>query len=256
MSECPSRDSASLAVSPHLFPACAVTRLQSRKFADTVDLSDSFLLSSKPTELSLSVSDNVLERSSDVRTQGQIVVGRTQLSTAQKADSSLSHCIKSAVKCKDELNHVRIGYYWDRDVLMRKWVPVSGDRADLDHAYQIVVPTCYRPVVLELAHDHLMAGHFGVNKTCKRVTKYFYWPGVKACVAKYCRSCNACQVAGKPNQVVRPAPLHPIPVVGEPFERLILDCVGPLPKSKGGHQYILTLMCAATRFPEAVPLVT
>ncbi len=44
--------------------------------------------------------------------------------------------------------------------------------------------------------------------------------------------------------------------MGEPFERLILDCVGPLPKSKSGHQYVLTLMCAATRFPEAVPLRT
>ncbi len=36
--------------------------------------------------------------------------------------------------------------------------------------------------------------------------------------------------------------------MNEPFERLILDCVGPLPK------YILRLMCAATRLPEAVPL--
>lgn len=42
--------------------------------------------------------------------------------------------------------------------------------------------------------------------------------------------------------------------MNEPFERLILDRVGPLPKSKSCHQYILTLMCAATRFPEAVPL--
>lgn len=33
-----------------------------------------------------------------------------------------------------------------------------------------------------------------------------------------------------------------------------MDCVGPLPKTKSGHQYILTLMCAATRYPEAIPL--
>lgn len=50
------------------------------------------------------------------------------------------------------------------------------------------------------------------------------------------------------------APLYPIPVIEEPFERLIVDCVGPLPKSKSGHQYVLTTMCAATRFPEAIPL--
>ena len=44
------------------------------------------------------------------------------------------------------------------------------------------------------------------------------------------------------------------PCDGEPFERLIIDCVGPLPKSKSGHQSLLTLMCATTRYPEAIPL--
>jgi len=32
--------------------------------------------------------------------------------------------------------------------------------------------------------------------------------------------------------------------------------VGPLPKSKRGNQYILTITCASTRFPEAIPLCT
>ncbi len=86
------------------------------------------------------------------------------------------------------------------------------------------------------------------------MAKYFYWPGLRSAVSRYCRSCHTCQLAGKPNQIIRPAPLQPIPVMGEPFERLILDCVGPLPKSKAGYQYILTLMCSTTRFPEAVPL--
>ncbi len=68
---------------------------------------------------------------------------------------------------------------------------------------------------------------------------------MKSSVSQYCRSCHSCQVAGKPNQVVSPAPLKPVPVLNEPFEKLVIDCVGPLPK---------TMMCYATRFPEAVPL--
>ncbi len=51
-----------------------------------------------------------------------------------------------------------------------------------------------------------------------------------------------------------PAPLCPNPAVGEPFERILIDCVGPLPKTKSGSQYILTIMCVATRFPEVIPL--
>lgn len=36
----------------------------------------------------------------------------------------------------------------------------------------------------------------------------------------------------------------------------LVDCVGPLPKTKSGNKYVLTMMCAATRHPEAVPLRT
>ena len=35
---------------------------------------------------------------------------------------------------------------------------------------------------------------------------------------------------------------------------MIIDSVGSLPKTKGGNQYLLTIMCASTRFPEAIPL--
>ena len=36
----------------------------------------------------------------------------------------------------------------------------------------------------------------------------------------------------KPNQPVSRAPRQPVHAVGEPFEQVLVDCVGPLPKSK------------------------
>ena len=77
---------------------------------------------------------------------------------------------------------------------------------------------------------------------------------MKQDVTLFCKTCHTCQMVGKPNQVIPPAPLLPIPVIEEPFSRVIVDCVGPLPKTKSGSEYLLTIMCAATRFPEAVPL--
>lgn len=62
--------------------------------------------------------------------------------------------------------------------------------------------------------------------------------------------CSICQFAGKPNQVVPPAPLKPILAVGVPLERVPGDCVGPWPKTKSGSQFLLTIMCVSTRFPE------
>ena len=34
----------------------------------------------------------------------------------------------------------------------------------------------------------------------------------------------------------------------------MIDCVGPLPKTLSGNQYLLTIMCRFTRYPEAIPL--
>ena len=58
-----------------------------------------------------------------------------------------------------------------------------------------------------------------------------YWPGLKADVSNYCRPCHTCQVVGKPNQSTK-AGLQPVPAFDEPFSRIVIDCVGPLPKTK------------------------
>ena len=73
-------------------------------------------------------------------------------------------------------------------------------------------------------------------------------------VATFCRTCHKCQVSGKPQHFPAKAPLRPIPAVQEPFEHVLIDCVGPLRKSKSGHEYLLTVLCASTRFPAAFPL--
>lgn len=77
---------------------------------------------------------------------------------------------------------------------------------------------------------------------------------VRKDVAEFRRSCHACQMVEKPNQTIPKVPLKPIPAVEEPFTRIIVDCVGPLPKTRSGNQYLLTIMCATSRFPEAIPL--
>ena len=58
--------------------------------------------------------------------------------------------------------------------------------------------------------------------------KHFYWPGVGKDVKHFCRSCNACQIMGKPNQEPKDVLLRPILVAKEPFFYVTVDCVGPL----------------------------
>lgn len=48
------------------------------------------------------------------------------------------------------------------------------------------------------------------------------------------------------------APLQPLPLIDEPWTRVAVDVVGPLPRTKRGH----TLVDFATRYPEAIPVRT
>ena len=237
-------------VSFPLFPVCAITRGQARKFEDLVDLSDSFMGSSDPpsSPSECEMCAPVTELQPDDKPLN-LPVNKQQLIKAQEIDTTLSHCFSlvNTSACKKA-----VSYLVDDGVLMRHWSP--------DYVFthqsvrQIVVTQPLRPQVLSLAHDHSMSGHLGVKKTYQRVLRYYFWPGLKSDVVKFCHSCHTCQISGKPNQVIPAAPLKPIPVIGEPFEHVIVDCVGPLPKTKSGNQYLLTIMCAATRYPEAVPL--
>ncbi|XP_068209304.1 uncharacterized protein [Palaemon carinicauda] len=119
---------------------------------------------------------------------------------------------------------------------------------------QIVVPTKFREAVLSLAHEDSFSGHLGLSKTFCRLSKCFWWPGMKSSVKKFVRTCEVCQVMGKPNQPIPKAPLNPIPSIGEPFAELVIDVVGPLPRTKLGFTHLLTIMDRASRFPEAFPM--
>ena len=138
---------------------------------------------------------------------------------------------------------------------MRKWRPPDISAEDeLAIKYQVVIPKAYRLEILSMAHETPLDGHLGVNKTYQKILNHFYWSSLKTDVAEFFRSCNICQIVGKPNQSIPKAPLQPMPAIEEPFRRIIIDCVGPLPRTRSSNQYLLTIMCASTRFPEAIPL--
>lgn len=145
------------------------------------------------------------------------------------------------------------GFFVQDDVLVHRWC-AQGDDFVGKPVIQIVVPLKFRETVLKASHDDL-AGHMGVRKTYgKIVCQFFFGPWLKRDVSAFIQCCHTCQLTGKPNQKLSPARLCPIQALDQPFDYLIMDCVGPLPPTKSGSQYLLTLMCQATRYPAAFPL--
>ncbi|XP_068236908.1 uncharacterized protein [Palaemon carinicauda] len=118
---------------------------------------------------------------------------------------------------------------------------------------QIVLPLSVRNSVMEIAHDSY-GGHLGIHKTYCKILNCFFWPNMKKDVAESVRTCHVCQISGNPNQVIPKAPLQPILVPDESFSKIIIDNVGPLPKTKKGNKYLLTLICPMAQYPIAIPL--
>ncbi|XP_064090682.1 uncharacterized protein LOC135204397 [Macrobrachium nipponense] len=226
---------------PGIFPVCAITRSM-RKLEASRDSKIDF-------------SKFFLGKFGDGSEQGKVLaVSREKFIKDQENDLELAEIAAKAFSDK-EIENIPVGYYVENGLLMRKF-RASKVAADEEWKvnYQIVVPPNYRPSILHLAHQNPFSGHFGINKTFYKLTKHFYWPGIHSDVKVFCKTCHVCQMIGKPNQKLTKAPLEPIPAMEEPFHRVIVDIVGPLPKSKGGNQYILTIMDRSTRYPEAIPL--
>lgn len=134
-------------------------------------------------------------------------------------------------------------------LLYRQWSPRQGMGELVD---QLILPQVCRKTVLDLAHNIPLAGHMGRDKTLRRVQQRFYWPTLFKDVAEYCRSCPGCQKTNSRGQ--RKMPLVSLPIIQEPFARIAMDIVGPLPRSRKGNRFILVVCDYATRFLEAIPL--
>ena len=139
------------------------------------------------------------------------------------------------------------GFIWKDGLLFKAITTHTSDTAHL-----IVLPMPFRKQVLFLAHERL--GHLGACKVKQLVRQRFAWPGMGQDVLVHCRSCKICQKCSK--SPARKVPMVQREVLSEPFESLAMDIVGPLPKGKGGCRYLLTAICMASKWPEAIPIRT
>ena len=83
-----------------------------------------------------------------------------------------------------------------------------------EHLSTVVLPKRYQRQVIRLAHDIPFAGHFGREKTARRILQRFYWPTLFQDVRLYCKTCKECQLHGGRGGR---APLIPLPIIGKPL---------------------------------------
>ena len=130
-------------------------------------------------------------------------------------------------------------------VLYYLWVePTSQHR-------RLVVPLCEREEVIRMSHDTRIGGHWGRDKTIRRVSQSCYWPTLSRDVGLYVVTCLVCnqQKVRRRNR----AGLQDYQS-GCPGERIHLDFLGPFTPSRTGNKYVLSIVDQFTKWIEVCPL--
>lgn len=95
-------------------------------------------------------------------------------------------------------------------------------------------------VIASYHNDGLGGGHLGVSKTLAKVRAKYYALGLNKAVTKYVQNCRVCAEANTYRHAAQ-APLKPMPQTARPNQRVGMDLVGPLPATKRGNRWILTM---------------
>jgi len=115
-----------------------------------------------------------------------------------------------------------------------------------------VVPASMKSMLLQYYHDSALAGHLGAMKTFQKIATNFWWPRMRAEIFEYVRRCDLCQMA-KPAQDARVG-MHVSNPCSRPMERLFVDFVGPLTRSKRGNSAILVVVDSFSKFVSFFPV--
>lgn len=103
------------------------------------------------------------------------------------------------------------------------------------------------PEILYENHDSPISGHPGFHKTYSRITAKYHWPNMYSDIRDYVLKCESCQKS-KINRKPTKIPMTITTTSDQPFERIALDIVGPLPLTENGNRYILTMQDDLSQF--------
>ena len=119
------------------------------------------------------------------------------------------------------------------------------------------IPISLVPDILFIYHDHPMSGHFGLNRTYKKIRDKFFWIRMYDNIKEYIQSCKECaqfnvQRRKKPGFLQQEAPPEGV------FEIMRIDFWKAPIRSSNGNQYVLVITDRLSKyvFARATPSAT
>lgn len=116
---------------------------------------------------------------------------------------------------------------------------------------RIVLPNKLIEMIFKYFHSEPTSAHLGIKKTLNKVNKYFWSPDLNKIITDKVKSCIQCQRAKQsPNTKLG---LLSSELSTRPWQKIFIDYVGRLPRSKAGNSYLLSVVDAFSKFIFLLP---
>jgi hypothetical protein len=118
----------------------------------------------------------------------------------------------------------------------------------------VCVPRDRELITNILTDAHELLGHFGDQRTCEYIRRWYWWPTMVKDSRTFCQTCVSCQRAKTPNQ--KPAgKLHTLPIPTRPWSSIGMDFIGPFPEVNGVN-YLWVIVCRLSSTVHLIPVHT
>jgi hypothetical protein len=107
-------------------------------------------------------------------------------------------------------------------------------------------------MLLQYFHDTPLAGHLGAQKSFYKVAANFWWLKMRDDIFQYVRKCHLCQRAKQAQNTC--VGLNNAEPPARPMDKVFIDFVGPLTRTKRGNSAILAILDGFSKFVVFYPV--
>ena len=175
------------------------------------------------------------------------------ISTKQKEDAILRALIQQLKSPNSRIIRT-LPRYIKRRYKQNQFKLLNDILVKNDQTNAIFIPATMRTNIIQYFHKNATALHQSPRRIYKLMRSQVFWFGMYADIKIFVKKCEVCNLAKK-NPIKDQGYLQLFPPKS-PFDIIEIDIVGPLPVTRDGYRYILTVMDRFSRFVRCLLLRT
>lgn len=102
--------------------------------------------------------------------------------------------------------------------------------------------------IIKMFHDNIFGGHLGILATIDKIRRQFHWNNMNTDIKNYINECVVCKKSKITTHTKTPMKITS--TASRPFEKIIMDVVGPIEPSASGNKYLVTFQDDLSKFAE------